>query len=77
MPGLYKVKFYVTPDGKVVKAGIHRRVAGTPIGECIRKAVMLAHFPAFDGKSISFVYPSSLPSIPDTGKPCGLLCRTG
>ena len=55
--GIYKVKLVVTPNGRVKSARIHRSVADTNTGRCVQAAAMVAIFPRFEAKALTFVYP--------------------
>lgn len=55
--GVVKVKYSVTPEGKITKIAVSGKHASTPTGACVAKAVGKASFPAFAGSPMSFTYP--------------------
>jgi hypothetical protein len=51
--GMAKVRFKITPNGKVADATIRGKFRGTDTGDCVVKAVKKATFPKFSGKAMT------------------------
>lgn len=51
--GMAKVRFKISPDGKVVSPSIRGKFRGTDTGDCVMKAVKKASFPKFSGKPMT------------------------
>jgi anti-sigma factor RsiW len=51
--GMAKVRFKISPDGKVLAPSIRGKFRGTDTGDCVIKAVKRASFPKFGGKPMT------------------------
>jgi hypothetical protein len=51
--GMAKVRFKISPDGKVLAPSIRGKFRGTDTGDCVIKAVKRASFPKFSGKPMT------------------------
>ncbi len=51
--GMAKVRFKISPTGKVVSPSIRGKFRGTDTGDCVMKAVKKATFPKFSGKPMT------------------------
>ena len=57
VPGLARVSMTIGRKGKVTAAKVKGVFAGTPTGDCVKKATRGARFPKFKGSPITFTYP--------------------
>jgi len=51
--GMAKVRFKISPTGKVLEPSIRGKFRGTDTGDCVMKAVKRARFPKFAGKPMT------------------------
>jgi Putative zinc-finger len=51
--GMAKVRFKISPTGKVASPSIRGKFRGTDTGDCVMKAVKKANFPKFSGKPMT------------------------
>jgi len=58
VPGTAMAKITVEPTGRVSKASVSGKFAGTPSGDCVEAALMSAHFDRSGG--LTFDYPVAL-----------------
>ena len=55
--GHAQVTLRIEPDGRVSKARLGGKFAGTPSGECVRELVLGARFTPFKGEPVVIQYP--------------------
>ena len=57
VPGLARVSITIGRGGRVSSAKVKGVFAGTPTGDCVKKATRSARFPKFKGSPITITYP--------------------
>jgi len=57
VPGTADMRLTISPRGRLDRAVVRGRFAGTPTGACLRQAFMTARFPRFSGPPFSVTYP--------------------
>lgn len=57
VPGLARVSITIGRKGRVTSAKVKGVFAGTPTGDCVKKATRGARFPKFKGSPITITYP--------------------
>ena len=57
VPGLARVSITIGRKGRVTSAKVKGVFAGTPTGDCVKKATKGARFPKFKGSPITITYP--------------------
>jgi len=56
VPGVAMVNVVITKSGRVAKADVTGKFAGTPTGACIERAVKTARFPRSNGISVPYPF---------------------